>query len=92
MVMDLSFKQDMNDEDIQQFMSAFEDYMKHAEVEEMKHEIRTAKHHVIIDGVEVEIPEENDLIKSFEKEAAELEVTVDYYMAEFLWTRKKGLS
>jgi len=84
MVMDLSFKQDMNDEDIQQFMSAFEDYMKHAEVEEMKHEIRTAKHHVIIDGVEVEIPEENDLIKSFEKVAAELEVTVDYYMAEFL--------
>jgi len=84
MVMDLSFKQDMNDEDIQQFMSAFEDYMKHAEVEEMKHEIRTARHHVIIDGVEVEIPEENDLIKSFEKEAAELEVTVDYYMAEFL--------
>ena len=84
MVMDLSFKQDMNDEDIQQFMSAFEDYMKHAEVEEMKHEIRTARHHVIIDGVEVEIPEENDLIKSFEKVAAELEVTVDYYMAEFL--------
>jgi len=84
MVMDLSFKQDMNDEDIQQFMSAFEDYMKHAEVEEMKHEIRTARHHVIIDGVEVEIPEENDLIKSFEKEAAELEVTVDYYMQEFL--------
>jgi len=39
---------------------------------------------VIIDGVEVEIPEENDLIKSFEKEAAELEVTVDYYMQEFL--------
>ena len=89
--MDLSFKQDMNDEDIQQFMSAFEDYMKHAEVEEMKHEIRTARHHVIIDGVEVEIPEENDLIKSFEKEAAELEVTVDYYMQEFLWIRKKGL-
>jgi len=74
----------MNEEDITQFMNAFEDFMKHAEVEEMKHEIRTAKHHVIIDGVEVEIPEENDLIKSFEKEAAELEVTVDYYMQEFL--------
>ena len=91
MVMDLSFKQDMNDEDIQQFMSAFEDYMKHAEVEEMKHEIRTARHHVIIDGVEVEIPEENDLIKSFEKEAAKLEVTVDYYMAEFLPSTKEGI-
>ena len=84
MVMDLSFKQDMNDEDIQQFLIAFEDFMKHAEVEEMKHEIRTARHHVIIDGVEVEIPEENDLINSFEEEAAKLEVTVDYYMAEFL--------
>lgn len=75
---------DMNDEDIRQFLMAFGDFMKHAEVEEMKHEIRTAKHHVIIDGVEVEIPKENDLIKSFEKEAAELEVTVDYYMQEFL--------
>ena len=84
MVMGFPFEQDMNEEDITQFLSAFEDFMKHAEVEEMKHEIRTAKHHVIIDGVEVDIPEENDLIKSFEKEAAELEVTVDYYMAEFL--------
>jgi len=84
MVMGFPFEQDMNEEDITQFLSAFEDFMKHAEVEEMKHEIRTAKHHVIIDGVEVEIPEENDLIKSFEKEAAKLEVTVDYYMQEFL--------
>ena len=57
----------MNEEDITQFLSAFEDFMKHAEVEEMKHEIRTSKHHVIIDGVEVEIPEENDLIKSLKK-------------------------
>ena len=74
----------MNDEDIQQFMSAFEDFMKHAEVEEMKHEIRTPRHHVIIDGVEVEIPEESDLIERFEEEASKLQVTVDYYMQEFL--------
>ena len=34
--------------------------------------------------MEVDIPEEEDLIASFEKEAAKLEVTVDYYMEEFL--------
>lgn len=77
-----------NDEDIQQFLSAFEDFMKHAEVEELYHEIRTPRHTVILDGLEVEIPEENDLINSFEKEAAKHEVTVDYYMAEFLWIIK----
>jgi len=42
------------------------------------------KYMVMIDGVEVDIPEEEDLMASFEEEAAKLEVTVDYYMEEFL--------
>jgi hypothetical protein len=67
----------MNDEDISQFMKAFEDFMKHSEVEQLKYEVR-------IDNVNVVIPEENQLIASYESKAAELEVTVDYYMAEFI--------
>ena len=48
------------------------------------HQIDAGEYKVVIDGVEVDIPEEEDLIASFEKEASELEVTVDYYMQEFL--------
>ena len=53
------------------------------------HQIDTGEYKIVIDGVEVDIPEEEDLIASFEKEAAELEVTVDYYMEEFLWHIKR---
>ena len=48
------------------------------------HQIDAGEYKIVIDGVEVDIPEEEDLIASFEKEAAKLEVTVDYYMEEFL--------
>ncbi len=48
------------------------------------HQIDTGEYKIVIDGVEVTIPEEEDLMASFEKEAAKLEVTVDYYMEEFL--------
>jgi len=48
------------------------------------HEIDTGKYKIVIDGVEVNIPEEEDIIASLEEEAAKLEVTVDYYMQEFL--------
>ena len=51
------------------------------------HQIDAGEYKIVIDGVEVDIPEEEDLIASFEKEAAKLEVTVDYYMEEFLWKR-----
>ena len=51
------------------------------------HQIDAGEYKIVIDGVELDIPEEEDLIASFEKEAAELEVTVDYYMEEFLWKR-----
>jgi len=60
----------MNDEDINQFLSAFEDFMNHAEVEEFNHEAWTrAKQYTD---------------NFYEEKAAELEVTVDYYMQEFL--------
>ena len=48
------------------------------------HQIDTGEYKIVIDGVEVDIPEEEYLIASYEREAAKLEVTVDYYMEEFL--------
>lgn len=39
---------------------------------------------VLVDGVEMTIPTEEELFASYEAEAARLEVTVDYYMDEFL--------
>lgn len=39
---------------------------------------------VLVDGVEMRIPTEEELFASYEAEAARLEVTVDYYMDEFL--------
>jgi hypothetical protein len=60
----------VNDEDIRQFLTAFGDFMRHSETEIDSYEKREeAKEYA------------NSLL---EKKAAELEVTVDYYMAEFL--------
>ena len=60
----------MNDEDIMQFVSAFDDFMKHAETEIDAHEKwKEARHYTE---------------QFYEKKAAELEVTVDYYLAEFV--------
>lgn len=66
----LSHLSDMNDEDISQFVSAFDDFMKHAETE--------------IDAHEKWKEAEDYTNQFYEKKAAELEVTVDYYMSEFL--------
>jgi len=60
----------MNDEDIKQFMSAFEDFMNHAETEIDAHQ-KWEEARKYTEGF-------------YEDKAAELEVTVDYYMAEFL--------
>lgn len=60
----------MNDEDIRQFMNAFEDFMNHAETEINSHQKWE------------EARQYTELF--YEQKAAELEVTVDYYMAEFL--------
>ena len=68
---------DMNDEDIRQFLQSFSDFMKHSETEIQKHdEYIKAKEYT------------NNLL---EKKAAELEVTVDYYMQEFLPSAKEDL-
>lgn len=60
----------MNEEDILQFVSAYKDFMKHAEVEELYHEGRKMAQ------------EYAELF--YEQKAAELEITVDYYISEFL--------
>lgn len=60
----------MNDEDILQFMNAFEDFQKHAAVEMFCAEGRQAA---------------SDYTQNFyEQKAAELEITVDYYIQEFV--------
>jgi hypothetical protein len=60
----------MNEKDIQQFMSAFEDFMKHSETE--------------IDSHQKWQEAEKYTELFYEQKASELEVTVDYYMAEFI--------
>jgi len=65
---------DMNDEDIRQFLTAFSDFMKHSDTEIQKHEdYLSAKEYT------------NNFL---EEQAKKYEVTVDYYMAEFLWIKK----
>ena len=60
----------MNDEDIKQFMTAFEDFMKHADVEVQNYVRREAA---------------RQYTKSyFETKAAEMGVPVDYYISEFV--------
>ena len=68
----------MNDQEIEQFLKAFDDFMQHAENEELSHKMREEYQQYskkIID---------DQITKMIEKKAAELEVTVDYYMDEFL--------
>ncbi len=60
----------MKDEDIKEFVTAFKDFMKHAETEVDWHQKQQeAKQYAEM---------------FYEQKAAELEVTVDYYMAEFV--------
>jgi len=60
----------MNDEDINQFLTAFEDFMNHAETE--------------IDAHSKWQEAQQYTEQFYEKKAAELDITVDYYMSEFL--------
>jgi hypothetical protein len=60
----------MNDSEITQFMTAMKDFMTHAETEIQSYlEWQEARSYM------------NDF---YEQKAAELEVTVDYYLAEFV--------
>ena len=60
----------MNDQDIEQFIKAFDDFMQHAETE--------------IDAHQKWKEAEEYTNQFFEERAAELEVTVDYYLEEFV--------
>lgn len=60
----------MNDEDVRQFITAFEDFMKHADVEMQNYVRREAARKYTQ--------------SFFEKQAQELNVSVDYYIQEFV--------
>ncbi len=60
----------MNEQDIEMFMKSFDDFMNHADVEIQNYVRREA------------VRKYNQ--SSLEQEAAEMEVTVDYYMQEFV--------
>jgi len=64
----------MNDQDIAMFIEAFDDFMKHAKNKENIHEMRE------------EYREYSKMIinQEIEKKAAKLEITVDYYLQEFM--------
>ena len=67
----------MYEEEIQEFLNAFDDFMKHAEMEEFRFGHRSEYDHYREESkmaIEIEI----------EQKAAELEITVDYYIAEFM--------
>jgi len=66
----------MNNEDIKKFMTAFEDFMKHSEENINSHNRWEEARNYVVNG--------NHRINFIEKKAAELEVTVDYYMQEFM--------
>jgi len=70
----------MNNEDIKQFIKAFNDFTKHAEVELMHHDMNQSYLEHELRKQESKMIIENEI----EKKAAELEVTVDYYMEEFM--------
>jgi hypothetical protein len=60
----------MTDDDIVQFLSAFSDFMNHIETEiDSSQKWEEAKHYT-------------ELL--YEQKAAELEITVDYYISEFV--------
>lgn len=60
----------MNYEEIVQFMNAFEDFIEHAEVEQFNHEAWSSA--------------QQYTNHFYEQKAAELEITVDYYIQEFV--------
>ena len=63
----------MNDEEIEQFMELLKDYMMKSEIEIIKWKQRQKYYKGLA--------QHGDYL---EKEAAKMEVTVDYYMNEFL--------
>jgi len=67
----------MNNEEIKSFIQAFGDFMEHFEAEELYYEgCKVYENH----RAEARRIQEQEI----EAKAAELEVTVDYYIAEFM--------
>jgi spore maturation protein CgeB len=67
----------MNNKDLQQFIEAFDDFMKHFETEELYYEGRKVYGNHRAEARRIQEQE-------IEKEASRLEITVDYYLAEFM--------
>jgi hypothetical protein len=67
----------MNNNDLQEFIEAFDDFMKHFEAEELYYEGRMVYGNHRAEAKRIQEQE-------IEAKAAELEVTVDYYMMEFM--------
>ena len=68
---------EMNNHDLQEFIEAFDDFMKHFEAEELYYEGRMVYENHRAESKRIQKQE-------IEAKAAKLEVTVDYYMAEFM--------
>jgi hypothetical protein len=68
---------EMNNHDLQEFIEAFDDFMKHFEVEELYYEGRKVYQNHRAEAKRIQEQE-------IEKEASRLEITVDYYLAEFV--------
>lgn len=67
----------MSEEEICEFVNAFSDFMKHAETEDFNFKNRSEyEHYQKMSKMVIE--------SEIEKKAEELEITVDYYIAEFM--------
>lgn len=71
------YNKNMNNEDLQSFIQAFDDFMKHFETEELYYEGRKVYENHRAEARRIQEQE-------IEKLASKYEVTCDYYMAEFM--------
>ena len=69
----------MNDSDIQQFISAFKDFMKHSEENIDSHNRWEEARHYVVNGNH----RMNAIDNMIEKNANKLGVSVEYYIQEF---------
>ena len=67
----------MKNEDLQSFIAAFDDFMKHFETEELYYEGRKVYENHRAEARRIQAQE-------IEKLASKYEVTCDYYMMEFM--------
>jgi hypothetical protein len=67
----------MNNEDLQSFIEAFDDFMKHFETEELYYEGRKVYENHRAEALKIRE-------EQIEQLASKYEVTCDYYMMEFM--------